>query len=268
MAKLRILLRAPENTVFVGKELLHLERVDSTNTYLKDLLSTGKRLNEGLLVFAEEQFAGKGQLGNSWISNPGENITLSVLFYPVFLEIRHIFYFNKAIALAVRDTVNEILKEKDEDYEPVMIKWPNDILIGRKKVAGILIENSLKSTGIENSIVGIGINVNQVFASNTSLYAVSIKEILGEHVDFHKILMILCTFLEKYYLMLRGFKFMEIEDQYHSYLFALGEERNFNVGGTLLKGIIRGVGEKGLLNIEINGLIKQYDMKEIGFVFN
>lgn len=163
MAKLRILLRALENTVFLGKELIHLDRVDSTNTYLKELLNSDKRPNEGLLVFAEDQFAGKGQLGATWKSELGENIAVSILFSPTFLEPKQIFYFNKAIALAVRDCVEYFMGKQPEQKIKVSIKWPNDILVGDRKVAGVLIENIFRANTIENSIVGIGINVNQEF---------------------------------------------------------------------------------------------------------
>lgn len=99
MAKLRILLRALENTVFLGKELIHLDRVDSTNTYLKELLNSDKRPNEGLLVFAEDQFAGKGQLGATWKSELGENIAVSILFSPTFWNRNRSFILTRQLLL-------------------------------------------------------------------------------------------------------------------------------------------------------------------------
>ena len=267
MAKLRILLGALENTLFIGKELMHLDSVDSTNNYVKNLLTAEKRPNEGLLVFADDQFAGKGQLGNSWISKPGENIIASVLLYPVFLEPHQIYFLNKAVALAVQETITEIIMEKNALIGTVKIKWPNDIFIGEKKVAGILIENSLKTSRIENCVVGIGLNVNQIFAHQSTLNAVSIKEIIGEDVDLNKVLNILCTRLEKYYLMLRAFNFQQIDKQYHSCLFGVGEVRNFIVNDAPIKGIIKGVGENGLIHVEIDSINKEFDLKEIEFIY-
>ena len=266
MAKLRILLRALENTVFLGKELIHLDRVDSTNTYLKELLNSDKRPNEGLLVFAEDQFAGKGQLGATWLSEPGENIAVSILFSPTFLEPKQIFYFNKAIALAVRDCVEYFMGKQPEQKIKVSIKWPNDILVGDRKVAGVLIENIFRANTIENSIVGIGINVNQEFIKEKTLFAISLKELISANIDISDTLLILCAKLEKYYFLLRGYNFKEIDGLYHKHLFGLGEDKNFIVNGTTFKGVIKGVGEDGLLDIEVDGGIRAFEVKQIEFV--
>jgi len=267
MAKLRILLQALENTVFLGKELIHLDRINSTNTYLKNLLTGDKRPNEGLLVFADEQFAGKGQLGASWKGEAGKNITASFLFVPTFLDPKQIFYFNKAVALAVRDCVDHCLQMQPNQKQITSIKWPNDILVGDRKIAGILMENTFRANGIENSVVGIGINVNQEFKSDKKLRAISLGEISGITIDISETLAILCSMLEKYYFMLRGLKFKEIDQLYHKYLFGFREDRIFMVDGNKISGKIIGVGEDGLLNLEGDGERREYEVKEIKFLF-
>ncbi len=267
MAKLRILLRAPENTIFLGKELIHLDRVDSTNTYLKNLLSGEKAPKEGAMVFAEDQFAGKGQLGAFWTSEPGKNILASFLFVPTFLDPKHIFYFNKAVAIAVRDSVEHLLRKFSPERHNTYIKWPNDIMVEGKKIAGILIENTFRANSIENCITGIGINVNQKFGSEKHIRAVSLSELTADEVDVSDALAVLCAMLEKYYFMLRGLKFKEIDKLYHNNLFGIGEDRIFITDGNRISGKIIGVGEDGLLNLESDCIIRKFEVKQIDFLF-
>ncbi|MEN9332308.1 MAG: hypothetical protein RLZZ94_1398 [Bacteroidota bacterium] len=115
--------------------LFPLILVDSTNTYAHQLISEG--LSEDALIYCGEQTAGRGQRGNTWVSN------------------RDQFVFNMIIAVAVSSYL------ESKGIENVKIKWPNDILVNNKKIAGLLIENSLKGDKISSSIVGIGLNLNQ-----------------------------------------------------------------------------------------------------------
>lgn len=251
MAKLRILLRAPLNTLFIGKEILHLEQVDSTNTHLKNLLSGPKRLNEGLLVFADTQFAGKGQAGNTWISSPEKNCLLSILFYPTFLMPKHIFYFNKAIALAVHGAVAELLIKNNINPEPLTIKWPNDILYNNNKLAGILIENTLKQNSIENSIVGIGININEVFGDINPMRATSLKNLCKTELNMQEVIDCLCAHLERYYLLLREQNFERIDRQYHSYLYAKDTKKSFIINGEDVAAVVEGVNCDGQIMLKL-----------------
>jgi BirA family transcriptional regulator, biotin operon repressor / biotin---[acetyl-CoA-carboxylase] ligase len=152
----------------IGKELIWLQKTDSTNQYLQDMLKKSK-MPEGTMVIADEQTEGRGQRGNHWESSTGENLTFSFIIYPDFLELTNQFMLSKIIALALFDLLIGY-------NENVKIKWPNDIYIGKKKIAGILLENVIKGTKISNTIVGIGLNINQKifpealpFASSLSL---------------------------------------------------------------------------------------------------
>jgi BirA family biotin operon repressor/biotin-[acetyl-CoA-carboxylase] ligase len=107
------------------------------------------------LVWAEEQTRGRGQRGNSWSSRGGENLTFSLVVHPENLRAEHQFYLSKAVSVALVEALAAFSLT-------ATIKWPNDIYIGDRKVAGILIENDLQGARITKSIIGIGLNVNQL----------------------------------------------------------------------------------------------------------
>ncbi|MFI5171816.1 MAG: biotin--[acetyl-CoA-carboxylase] ligase [Chitinophagales bacterium] len=253
-------------TLFIGKELHYLEQVDSTNNYLKHLIEKNGKQQEGFLVATRHQTHGRGQSGNTWLSDAGKNIMVSVLFYPQFLEPRQIFYFNKAVALAVRECTASIINNIDP-APAVTIKWPNDIMISEKKVAGILIENSLRNNGIEYSIAGIGINLNQDFKTETGFNAISLMDVINREVDIVESINLLCGLLEKYYLVLKSFDFKKIEDMYHAYLFGVNTERKFILDNTHIRAVIKGVNTKGQLMIETEGRIREFNSKEIIYVW-
>ena len=117
----------------IGSKIERINELGSTNNYAATQLLT-KRLQEGTVFVANSQLDGRGQVSNKWESEPGKNLTFSILLFPDFLEIMRQFEISKAISLGVAD----FLKEHTDQ---VSIKWPNDIYIGNRKVAGILIEN-------------------------------------------------------------------------------------------------------------------------------
>ena len=144
-------------TLFIGKSLLFLHEVESTNTYAMNLLRNVNPM-EGTVVYTDNQTKGKGQRGAVWTSKIGQNLTLSVILKPQFLGQNNTFYLSKISALAVYDVLTDILLTSQYD---IKIKWPNDILIKHRKVAGILIENSFATNTLQYSIIGVGLNVNQ-----------------------------------------------------------------------------------------------------------
>ncbi|MBC8045935.1 MAG: biotin--[acetyl-CoA-carboxylase] ligase [Fimbriimonadaceae bacterium] len=250
-------MRPIPNTIFIGKVLHHLDRVDSTNAYLQYLIAaSADRLTEGLTVFADEQFAGKGQMGAGWVSEPGKNIIASILLYPKFLLPKQIFYLNKAIAVAVCD----FLKSYSDN---IKIKWPNDIYFENKKMAGILIENSLSTNAVEQSIIGMGININQEIFDTALLNPTSLRAITHKNYDLELLFHALCAEIEKQYLLLRSFQFKKIDDLYHESLFGLNEEKIFTQGDETFTGIIRGVNEYGKLIVEKEEGLFEFGAKEV-----
>jgi BirA family biotin operon repressor/biotin-[acetyl-CoA-carboxylase] ligase len=177
--------------LFIGHTILNFNELPSTNDYLKENASF---FNEGTVVWTKNQTSGRGQQGNKWISEADKNLTFSILLLPHFLQVNKQFYLSMVTALAVTD----FLKKFDVEAQ---IKWPNDILVNKKKISGILIENTLKGNSINCSIVGVGININQTnfcAPNSTSLLNV-IKS--NSAFNLEELLKAFITIFEKYYLM-------------------------------------------------------------------
>ena len=234
-------MRPPINTLFIGKNHRHLLKVESTNAYMRQTLdSSSISIPEGLLVTTDEQFSGKGQGAKSWLSEPKQNLTLSILLRPVFLPPRYVFYLNKAVALAVHDTLAT-------EMHGIAIKWPNDLYHHNNKLGGILIENVIDSTSIRQSIIGIGINVNQTAFDTSIPNATSISLVTGRETDLSALLEKLCGQLEKYYLQLRASQFTAIDALYHHYLFGHQAEHEFLLNNEKITATVNGVNPEGKL---------------------
>lgn len=133
--------------------VVQLNSIDSTNSHAQGIIAKNGLLQE--MVFnASAQLEGKGQAGNSWESEPCTNLTFSLALQPVYLKAENQFYLTQAISLGIIDFLNN-------NEIKALIKWPNDILVDRKKITGILIENSIMGESLQSSVVGIGLNVNQ-----------------------------------------------------------------------------------------------------------
>jgi BirA family biotin operon repressor/biotin-[acetyl-CoA-carboxylase] ligase len=157
------------------KDYLYISKTHSTNVLLKEKLRQ-ENLPEFFAVRTAFQTAGKGQIGNSWESEKGKNLLFSILLYPHHIAIDKQFVISQIVSVAII----RILNEYCNGFE---IKWPNDIYFGNKKIGGILIENSLRASQIEYSIIGIGLNINQkVFKSNAP-NPISLAQIIGKNVS-------------------------------------------------------------------------------------
>jgi len=251
-------------TLFIGKNSLFLHEVESTNTYAMNLLRNVNPI-EGTIVYTDNQTHGKGQRGALWTSEIGQNLTVSVILKPRFLDLNKTFYLSKISALAVYDVLTDILANSQYD---IKIKWPNDILVNQKKIAGILIENNFSQTIIQNSVIGIGLNVNQNEFGDFERAATSIKLIKGEVYDRDFIMKKLCLNIEKWYLKLKQQKFDVIDKAYLNNLYGLQQVLDFeDAHKTLFNGKIIGVSKGGKLQIENSDLIvKEFDIKELKFV--
>lgn len=160
---------------------IRLDEVDSTNNWLK---ANGAAYGHGTVVTAATQTAGRGQRGNSWESQPGANVTMSMLIEPRDVPASQQFAVSEVVSLAVVDTLREFLG----DDAPVAVKWPNDIYWNDRKICGILIENVLCGTRILRSVVGIGLNVNQREFLSDAPNPVSMYQIAGHEFDVDEVL--------------------------------------------------------------------------------
>ena len=182
-------------TQVIGQELITLESVDSTNKHAAELLAQGS-LSHGTVILANEQTAGRGQRGRIWRSGSGLDLTASVVLRFEHLNVSEQFVLAKIASLAVHDVVSTAMKVAvDRGGELTRIKWPNDVLVDRRKVSGILIKNDIVGGLVMNSIIGIGINVNSS-ELDAEFNATSLRMETGLEHDRIALLEHLCQRLE------------------------------------------------------------------------
>lgn len=239
--------------------LIKLNATESTNSFLKDL-SRKSTLDNFTVVWANEQYNGRGQMASSWISELGKNLTFSVLVRFEDLDLIHSFYVSKIVSISVFECVKTFLDCS------LSIKWPNDIMAAGSKLAGILIENSVKKTKVAQSIVGIGLNVNQISFEDLP-NATSFKKISKKEFQLESILNSFMKRLEKNVDLLRNMKLDEIDNIYFKSLYKMNQPSMFNDDeGNLFMGKIIGVSKLGKLQIELeNGSVSEFDLKEVKF---
>jgi len=247
--------------LFVGQNFITLKEVDSTNNFLKGLLSNSKPLIEGTVIMAENQYAGRGQQQNGWHSQPGKNLTFSVLLQPHFLAVTDQFDLVRVVSLGVFDALAPLLGGK------LKIKWPNDLYYADYKLGGMLIENMVQAGQIKNSVVGIGLNINQESFPPHLPGAISIKQILHQDYDLKVLLADICRSIEAYYLNLKAGKNLFVRNAYLDRLYWLNETKSFSAGDVEFKGVIKGVRDNGLLVVENNKHEElEFSLKEIEFL--
>jgi len=221
-------------------------------------LASKSPLPEGTVVITSNQYAGRGQRGNTWQAAAGMNLTFTMLLRPTFLLVKNQFSLTMVASLGVLDYL------ETKGLADVKIKWPNDILVGKKKICGMLIENSIQGDTINQSIVGIGLNINQLefpVATATSLALVS-----QTNFDLNEQWNLLLEKLEKRYLQLRAGKQKEIKDEYLENLLGINHQQKFNSNGAEFEGTIKAVNDLGELVLDVKGTERVFAMKEISFV--
>ena len=219
--------------------LIVLTSVDSTNNYLQQLLEKEMAV-EGTLVVALEQTMGRGQRGKSWDSRPGMGLYASILFQPQNWTVEKQFIMNKTIAVGVAAYL-----ESKTDHD-VQIKWPNDVLIDGSKVAGILVENSIRGNYISAVIAGIGINLNQPeFQQQFETPATSLRLITGNTYDVEAEAVELFRFVWNAYSQLNAGERETLENQYAHRLYRRGERAAFTRGQGIFFGVLESVDDFG-----------------------
>jgi BirA family transcriptional regulator, biotin operon repressor / biotin---[acetyl-CoA-carboxylase] ligase len=245
----------PANTLFIGKQLIHLPSCHSTNAIAAEMLSEGK-ISNGSLIITSAQTAGKGQRGNSWEAQPGENLTFSVLVKPG-IQVKQQFCLNIISSLAVHHVLTKYLGNK------VKVKWPNDIYFEDRKICGILIQNFIKGAEIENSIIGIGLNVNQARFEEPK--AISMSMITGQRFSLQSVLDDLLEQIEFYLFRLHQNYVKELKNQYLSELYWFREQHLFK-SEKLFEGTIIGIDDSGFLHLKTDEGEKYFNFKEIEYI--
>ncbi len=243
-------------TKSVQFKLINLDVVSSTNTIAREFVQQGQA-NEGLVIAANEQTAGRGQQGTAWEGEYGKNILCSVVFVPSFLNVSQQTWLNMAFCLALRDALSTYSSR-------VRIKWPNDIYIGHQKVAGILIENSLQGAQIKNCILGFGINVNQQHFNETK--ATSLIHHTQQTLEVSEVLESVLNHLQVRYNQVQLLQFKRIKTDYMANLLGLNQELAFEAGGKCFNATIIGVDDDGRLVVNKNGQTEKYMVKQISML--
>lgn len=244
----------PLNTLFVAQKIISLDETDSTNNYTIERIGQND-IVEGNVVSADFQKSGKGQRNKSWESYPGKNLLFSVALHPTFLNITKQFYLAKIAALAI---VKVLEKAGIKD---VSVKWPNDVFVGDKKIAGILIETLIRNTGIEWAIVGVGLNVNQRYFPEFNFPATSMRNKTNRSFERSDVLSDFAEFFENYYLQLRNKGFEAIDQSYHDYLYMKNVPQLYELA-------TGGKEELVLEGVDVTGKARLRNANKLSLLFN
>jgi BirA family biotin operon repressor/biotin-[acetyl-CoA-carboxylase] ligase len=248
-------------------KVIHIDETDSTNRWLRE--NTSPLPAEEYVVTAEYQTAGKGCGSNSWESERGKNLTFSVLLHPTEIRAKWQFRISEAVSVALCETLERFFRplspsdsSPDSGAQEITIKWPNDIYVGDRKICGILIENRLKGSTIIDSIVGIGLNVNQREFLSDAPNPVSIYQLTGEETDREALLQAFLKELSKA---------MEMEPEalsqaYHRRLYRReGMHRFSDSQGEFEAKVLNVLDDGRLVLLDAEGKARMYAFKEVVF---
>lgn len=234
---------------------LWLDTIDSTNS---EALRRLPDLPSCTVLAAREQTAGRGQRGNTWFSEPGKNLTFSIVlkFGPGAVSARDAHYLNCLASLSVVSLLDSFGIRSQ-------IKWPNDIYVGNKKICGVLIENKLEGQRIKDCVIGIGLDVNQTVFKSDAPNPVSIKLLTGHDTDREQLLNTFLTELQQ------AFVNKTIQRDYHNRLYRRQGRHPYMAGDKRFEASIVGVNDDGRLMLENEqGIAHLFAFKEVSFIID
>lgn len=233
------------HTSLLGRQIYCFDTIESTNTFAKSI--AGNENIEGTLIIADEQTSGKGRLGRRWESERGKNLTFSIILNPN-IQAEYFGILSLLGGVAVTEAVRKLTGLK------AVCKWPNDVMIGQKKICGILSESVLTNKTRSSVIVGIGLNVNQSqFSDELESKASSLYRISGKYFDRFEVLAALLERLEHYYIRLQAGDANEILNHWKDLSPIIGLMVNIQQGQTLISGRVTGIAPDGSLLLDQNG---------------
>ncbi|MBL7560069.1 biotin--[acetyl-CoA-carboxylase] ligase [Olleya sp. YSTF-M6] len=239
--------------------IIKLNATESTNRFMRNL-SLESSVQDFTTVVTSTQSKGRGQMGSAWQSESFKNLTFSVYKGFKQFEFEDQFKISMAVSLAIIKALETLQIPK------LSIKWPNDILSANKKICGILIENVIKQSHIVSSIVGVGLNVNQLKFEDLP-QAGSLKLITGLNYDLDEILHLILKHLEIQLKLLEN-DTSALKNNYESYLFRKEKPSTFKSDEGLFSGIIKGVSNEGLLKVMVEDQeLKTFDLKTIKLLY-
>lgn len=245
------------HTLFSPERLIILEEVTSTNDWLRE---KGKEnLPDGTVVQAIHQTKGRGQMGSSWTAAPGENLTASIYLTPQDLTVSRAFYLSKIASISLVRTLQRRMPRKG-----VKIKWPNDVWVEQRKIAGILIENQIEGNKVGSCILGMGINVNQKdFGPELASKATSLKQETFKEENISQLLWDILSQFERTYALLKGQEWGQINREYLTHLLGYRSLVLFEREGQVFEARIEGVEENGRLRVRKGYTSETWDIKEV-----
>lgn len=243
----------------ITNPIVRIRTTDSTNNYANRQIRENE-LAEGTVFLTYDQTSGRGQMNNLWESEPGKNLTFSLVLYPGFLEIRRQFMLSKVVTLGIYKALHQFVDQ-------LKIKWPNDIYAGNRKLGGILIENSVMSGKLKSTVAGIGLNVNQTVFRSLAPNPVSLQMLTNQHYDCEQLLTEVLSGINGYYALLKQGKEAEIDQAFTKVLYRLNEKHRFKTEDEVFAGELTGVNETGQLLIrKEDGQILTFHFREVEFL--
>ena len=240
---------------YFGSHIIQIDRVSSTNNYAAKLLNQTK-IPFGAVIMAQFQDDGRGQRGAVWQSKSGENLLFSAILDGSLMKECPPFYLSKCVAVSIKDTLSFFLKHK------IHLKWPNDVLVERRKIAGVLIESQWKGNNLFSSIIGVGLNVNQTHFEY-GFDATSMKLLSANDYDLKEVLQVLCTKLNFNFNRILSKEYSDLQQDYLSSLYKYNEKTHFKIGDKLEEVVLKDVNENGMVSLEmLGGKIKEYDFSQ------
>lgn len=236
---------------------IHIDEVSSTNSFMKDI-SKEKEISEGVVVWADFQTNGRGQVGTAWESESAKNLLFSIVLYPDFIEIKEQFIISQIASLAIK----ELLEKYVDD---ISIKWPNDVYWKDRKICGMLVENDLLNDKIYRSVIGIGININQDQFRSDAPNPVSLKQITHIEYNREKILDDIQKRLLSFYELSKTDKEF-VSSKYKQSLYRRSGYHSFCDKNHQFKACIKDITTDGFLILStLDGEEKRYAFKEVRF---
>jgi BirA family biotin operon repressor/biotin-[acetyl-CoA-carboxylase] ligase len=224
----------------IGQPFVQLSEVESTNNYAMAQVQAQLAVH-GAAWFAHGQTAGKGQRGKAWITEPRQNIILTIIIEPFALKPAEQFTLSATVATACYDLFSKYAGDE------TTIKWPNDIYWKDRKAGGILIENIFNGSKWKYAVTGIGININQTVFPPGILNPVSLKQITGKTFDCVELAKELCLCIESRWQSLVSGNVNNVFDAYNSHLYKLNEPAKFRKGNAVFYATVKGVNKMGEL---------------------
>jgi BirA family biotin operon repressor/biotin-[acetyl-CoA-carboxylase] ligase len=242
-------------------DIIKVNATESTNSLAREWYNSNKN-ERPVCIVAFSQTSGRGQRGAQWVSNAGENLTFSIIYPNPKIEIGDQFLLSAAVGLQIIKALKHL------KINNLKLKWPNDIMADNFKIGGVLIENILKNNRIAASVIGIGLNINQVEFPDLPK-ASSLKNLTGTIFTRDEVLSTILNTMEEMMLSNNKFFFENIIEDYEKLLFRIKKASTFQLkDGSFLTGIILGVTSFGLLRVQVEDEeIRTFDLKDLTLLF-